>query len=76
MTVLKGEPARIMKNSQAEGSATRSTATGEEALMVNNVGIQQGDPNEDGNGVANCMSTPNSKPPADPPLRNLQVSTR
>jgi hypothetical protein len=76
MTVLKGEPARIMKNSQAEAPPTQITGTGEDALMVNNIGIQQGDPKEDGNGVANCMSTRNSKPPANPPMRNSQVSTR
>ena len=64
-----------MKDSQAEVSVTRITGTGEDALMVNNVEIQQGYPKEDDICVANCMSTPNSKSPANPPMRNLQVST-
>ena len=34
---------------------------GKEALIINDMGIQRDDPEEDDNGVAICTSTPNSK---------------
>ena len=64
MGVLKGEPTRLMKNGRRKVAATRIIKTGAEALILNNVGIQQGDPKEDYNSVGICTTTPNSKPPA------------
>jgi hypothetical protein len=54
--MFKGEPARPMKNGQGEVAATGIIETGTEELMINNKGIQRGDPKEDDNGT----STPNS----------------
>ena len=64
--MLKGEPARLMKNSRGAVAATRVVKTGKEGskLRINNIGIQQGDPEEDDNGVAIGTSTPDSRPPA------------
>ena len=64
MSVLKGKLAWLMKNSQGAVAAMRIVKTGKEGLRTNNIGIQQGDPKEDDDGVAIGMSTPNSKPPA------------
>jgi len=72
MGVLKGEPARLVKNSLGEAAKTRIVKTGKESLMSNNIGKQRGDP-EDNNGVAIGTSTPNSKPPIPPPTPNRQV---
>jgi hypothetical protein len=69
MSVLKGEPAQLTKNSlgsRGEEAATGIVETGKEALMINNVGVQRDDPEEDNNGVTICTSTSNSKPPAAP----------
>jgi len=63
MSVLKGEPTRLMKNSRGAVAATRIVKTGKEALRIKNMGTQH-DPKEDDNGVAIGMSTPNSRPPA------------
>jgi len=60
MSMLKGKPARLMKNSRGAVAATRIVKIGTEALKINDIGIQRGGPN----GVAIGMSTPNSKPPA------------
>ena len=65
--MLKGEPVRLMKNRRGGVAATRiaKTGTGTEALRINNIGIQRGDPEEvDNDCVAIGTSTPNSKPPA------------
>ena len=67
MSVFKGKPARLMKNSrQGAVAATRIVKTGTEALRINNIGIQRSDPEEDDNGVAIGTSTTNSMPPATP----------
>ena len=58
--MLKGEPVQLTKN----GSGI--VETGKEALMINNVGTQGGDPEQDGNGVGICTSASDSKPPAVP----------
>ena len=76
MSALTGEPARLMKNSRGAVAATRIVKTGTEALRIDNIGTQRGDPEEDGNGVSIGMSTPNSKPPAPLPTRNSQVCPR
>ena len=61
MSILKGELARFMENSQ-EVVATRTVGTGVEASMADSIGIQQGDPEEDNNDIAVALteSTPNS----------------
>ena len=61
---LKGEPARLIKNSRRAVAAARIVKTGKEALRINDIGIQRGDPDEDNNGVLTGTSTINSKPPA------------
>jgi len=61
--VLKGEPARLMKNSRGAVAATRIVKKGKEALGIKNIGTQH-EPKEDDNDVAIGMSTPNSRPPA------------
>ena len=72
--MLKGKPARLMKNSRGAVAATPIVKTGTEALRINNIGIQGGDPEEDDNGVAIGTSTPNSKPPATAPNEKLAGS--
>ena len=62
--MLKGEPAQLMKNSRGAVAATRIVKTGTEALRINNIGIQRGDPEDDDDGVTTGASTPNSRPPA------------
>ena len=59
--MLKGEPARLMKNSLREVATTHIVETGTESFMINNIGTQPGDPEEDDNGVGICTSTSNSK---------------
>ena len=64
MSMLKGEPARPTKKRRGNRGAVaamRMVKKGKEVLMVNNMGIQWDDPEEDDNGVAICTSTPNSK---------------
>lgn len=62
--------ARLMKNSRGKVAATRIVETSTEALILNNIGIQQG-PEEDNNSVSTCTTTPNSKPPAIPANEKL-----
>jgi len=69
MGVLNGELARLVKN--GEVGETRIVKTGKEASMINNIGIQRGDPEEDNNGVAIGMFMPDSKPPATPANERL-----
>ena len=68
MSVLKVKPTHLTKNGRKnrrrEVAATHIVETGEGALMIDNIGIQKGDPEEDANGVGICACTPNSKPPA------------
>jgi len=64
MSVLKGEPARLTKNSRGAVAATRVVKTGKKAVRINKIGTQRGDPEEDDNGVSIGTSTINSKPPA------------
>jgi len=64
MSVLKGESARLMKNSRGAVAATRVVETSTEALMMSNIGIRWGDPEEDNDSIAIGTSTTNSKPPA------------
>ena len=71
MSVLKGEPARLVKNSRGEVAETRIVKTGKDAMMSNNIGKQRGDPEEDNDGGATGTSTPNSKPPATPANEKL-----
>jgi hypothetical protein len=68
MGVLKEEPTRLMKNSRGKVAATqiKIVEAGTEALIFNNIGIQQGDPKGDYNSTAICTTTPNSKPPTTP----------
>ena len=66
MGVLKGEPTRLMKNGWGKVAATRIVKTGTKASILNNIGIQRGNPEEDYNSVAICTTTPNSQPPATP----------
>ena len=68
--MLKGEPTRLMKNSSREVATTHIVETGAESLMINNIGIQRGHP-EDVNSVGICTSTSNSKPPATPTNEKL-----
>jgi len=65
--VLKGKPARPMKKGRRVVAATCIVETGTEELMINNKGLQRGDPEEDDSGT----STPNSKPPATPANERL-----
>ena len=72
--MLKGKPAQRTKKrrgNRGEVAATGIVETGKEALMINNIGIQRGDSEEDDNGVANCMSTLRSQPPAAPANEEL-----
>jgi len=71
MSVLKGEPARLMKNSRGVVATTHIVKTGTEALRINNRGIQRGDPEEDENGVSIGTYTTNSRPPATAPNEKL-----
>ena len=71
MSVLKGEPVRLVKNSRGEVAEAHIVKKGKEALMMDNIGKQRGDPEEDNNGVAIGTSTPNSKPPATPTNEKL-----
>jgi len=64
MSVLKGKPTRLMKNSRGAVAATRIVKTGTEALRINNTWVQRSDPEEDDNGVSIATSKINSKPPA------------
>ena len=59
-----------MKNSRGEVAETR-IKTSKEASMVNNIGIQRGDPEEDNNGVSIGTSMPDSEPPATPANERL-----
>ena len=54
----------MKKNSRREVAASRIVETNTELLILNNKGIQRGDPKEDDNGVTASTSTPNSDPPA------------
>jgi hypothetical protein len=74
MNMLKGEPAQPTKKRRGNRgavAATRMVKKGKEALMINNIGIQRDDPEEDDNGVAICTSTPNSKSPTAPANEEL-----
>jgi len=64
--VLKGELTQFMKNREVASSRSVETGKDSEALRINNIGIQRGDPEEVDNGAAICTSTPNSKPAAIP----------
>ena len=67
MSMLKGEPTQPTKKRRGHRGKVAATGivnTGKEALMINNIGTQRGDPEEDDNGVGICTSTPNSKSPA------------
>jgi hypothetical protein len=69
MRVLKREPAQLTKRgsgSQGKVAATGIVETGKEALMINNIGTQEGNREADDNGVAICTSASDSKPPAAP----------
>ena len=69
MSMLKGEPGQRTKKrwgNRGAVAATRMAKKGKEALMINNIGIQRDDPEEDDNGVAICRFTPNSKSPTSP----------
>ena len=52
-------------------TATHIVETGKEALMINNMGVQRDDPEEDDNGVATCTPTPNYKRLAAPANEEL-----
>jgi hypothetical protein len=74
MNMLKGEPAQRTKKRRGNRgavAATRMVKKGKEALMINNIGIQRDDPEEDDNGVAIGTSTPNSKSPTAPANEEL-----
>jgi hypothetical protein len=75
VSVLKGDPGQLTKNGSGscwgEVTATHIVETGKEALMINSMGKQPGDPEDDDNGVAICTSTSNSKPPAAPANEQL-----
>jgi hypothetical protein len=74
MSMLKGEPAQPTKKRRGNRgavAATRMVKKGKGALMINNIGIQRDDPEEDDNGVAICTSTPNSKSPTAPANEEL-----
>ena len=65
--MLKAKPTHLTKNGRKtrrrEVAATHKFETGEGALMIDNMGIQKGDPEEDDNRVAICTFTHDSKPP-------------
>ena len=65
--MLKGKPARPMKKGRRVVATTGIVETGTEESMINNKGVQRGDPEEDDNGT----STPNSEPPATPANERL-----
>jgi hypothetical protein len=72
--MLKGGPAQRAKKrrgNRGEVAATGIVETEKKALMINNIGIQRGDPEEDDDGVANCTSTLSSQPPAAPTNEEL-----
>ena len=74
MSMLKGEPAQRTKKRRGNRgavAATRIVKKGKEALMINNIGIQRDDPEEDDNGVGICTSTPSSKSPTAPANEKL-----
>jgi hypothetical protein len=74
MSILKGEPTQPTKKRRGHRGKVAATGivnTGKEALMINNIGTQRGDPEEDDNGVGICRSTPNSKSPASPVNKKL-----
>jgi len=73
MSVLKGEAARLMKNSRGAVASTRTVKRGRKVLTTDKIGIQRGGLEEDDNGVAIGTSTPNSNLQLPPPLRNSQV---
>jgi len=56
--VSKGKPTRPMKSGQGEVAATGIVETGTEELMINNKGIQRGDPEEDDNGAPGSAASP------------------
>ena len=65
--MLKGEPTQPTKKRRGHRGKVAATGivnTGKEALMINNIATQRGDPEKDDNGVGICTSTPNSKSPA------------
>jgi hypothetical protein len=67
--MLKGEPTQPTKKRRGHRGKVAATGivnTGKEALMINNIRTQSGDPEEDENGIGICMSTPNSKSPVSP----------
>lgn len=74
--VLKGEPVHLVKDSRGEVATTVTVETGAKISIADKIGIQQGDPDKDGVGVAIGMSTPNHNLQLPPPTRNSQVSTQ
>ena len=68
MSMLKGEPTQSRTKRRGHRGKVAATGinTGKEASIINNLGIQRGDREEDDNGVANCTSTFSSQPPAVP----------
>ena len=59
------------RNRRRGVAATHIVETGKEALMINNMGVQSDDPEEDDNGVATCTPTPNYKRLAAPANEEL-----
>ena len=68
MSMLKGEPTQSTKKRRGHRGKVAATGinTGKEASIIDNIGIQKGDREEDDNGVANCTSTLSSQFPAAP----------
>jgi hypothetical protein len=69
------KPAHLTKNGRRKRrrgvAATHIVGTGEDAPMINNMGVQRDDTEEDDNGVAICTPTPNSKRLAAPANEEL-----
>jgi len=75
MSVLKGEPTRVMKNSRRAVATMRIVKKGKEVLRIKNIGTPRGDPEEDDNGVAIGVPPVTSRPrsPASPVLPSYPV---
>jgi hypothetical protein len=75
MSMLKGEPTQRTKKRRGhrgEVAATGIVDTDKEASIINNIGTQRGDCEEDDNhGVESCTSTLRSQPPTTPTNEEL-----
>ena len=71
MSFLKVKPAQLTKNGRSNCCVADTVETGEEASIINNIGIQRDDPEEDDDGVEICTSTSDSERSAAPANKEL-----